>query len=82
MPPMPEAFQVRIIFLPSGVWGITLKGLEADVAYRAFLFNPVNGREMEVSPVQPDEAATWRVPIARAPIYQDWVLVLEAIQGA
>ena len=33
--------KVRLVFLPSGVWGITLKGIEPDIPYRAFLYSPV-----------------------------------------
>jgi hypothetical protein len=69
--------KVRVIFLPSGVWGVTLKGIEADIRYRAFLFNPANGREQEIGTVEPDEQGNWRPPLSRVPIYQDWVLVLE-----
>ena len=69
--------KVRIIFLPSGVWGITVKGIETDASYRAFLFNPVDGSELEIGAVEPDDQGNWRVPISRTPIFQDWVLVLE-----
>jgi len=69
--------KVRAIFLPSGVWGITVKGIETDASYRAFLFNPVDGSELEIGTVEPDDQGNWRVPISRSPIFQDWVLVLE-----
>jgi hypothetical protein len=69
--------EVRMIFLPSGVWGITVKGIESSVRYRAFLFNPVDGREREIGEVKPDERGDWRPPLSRPPIYQDWILVLE-----
>jgi len=69
--------KVRIVFLPSGVWGITLKAIETDTSYRAFLFSPVNGEEQEIGPVEPDEQGNWRIPISRTPIFQDWLLVLE-----
>ncbi|HIE28266.1 TPA: DUF4038 domain-containing protein [Candidatus Poribacteria bacterium] len=70
--------KVRVIFLPSGVWGVTLKGIEAGIRYRAFLFNPTSGQEQEIGAVTPEEQGNWRLPLSRAPIYQDWVLVLEA----
>jgi hypothetical protein len=69
--------EVRVIFLPSGVWRVTLKGVEADTRYRAFLFNPVNGQEHEIGAVEPDGQGNWQPPLSRLPIYQDWVLVLE-----
>lgn len=69
---------VRIIFLPSGVWGVTVKAIEPAVNYRAYLFNPVNGSEHQLGAVTPDENGNWRIPLARPPIYQDWVVVLES----
>ena len=71
--------KVRIIFLPSGVWGIKLKGIEADKRYKAFLFNPVNGKEQEIGEVKPDEQGNAQIPLSRTPIFQDWVLVMEAM---
>jgi len=69
--------QVRMVFLPSGVWGVTLKKINSDIKYRAFLFNPATGNEIKIGTVEPDEQENWQVPIARPPIFQDWVLVLE-----
>lgn len=66
--------EVRIIFLPSGVWGIRVKELEADINYRAFLFNPADGHEREIGMVEPDKKGNWQMPLSRAPIFQDWVL--------
>lgn len=69
---------VRFIFLPSGVWGMLVKGLEREGHYHATLFNPINGAEQDLGPVEPDAQGDWQLPLARAPIFQDWVLVLEA----
>jgi hypothetical protein len=71
--------KVRIIFLPSGIWGITVKNIEKDSHYRAFLFNPDSGQEHDMGVVEPDENGDWRLPLSRAPIYQDWVVVLETV---
>jgi hypothetical protein len=60
------------------VWEVTLKGIEADRQYRAFLFDPATGREQRIGAVEPDENGDWEVPLSRPPIFQDWVLVLEA----
>jgi len=68
---------VRIVFLPNGAWGVTLKGIEPDVRYRAFLFNPASGSERDLGPVELDEHGDWRLSLP-PPIYQDWVLVLDA----
>jgi len=69
--------EVRVIFLPSGVWGIQVRQIEPDVNYRAFLFDPVTAQERVIGTVEPDEDGDWRPPLSRAPVYQDWVLVLE-----
>ena len=67
--------EVRVIFLPSGVWGVTVKGLSG--VHRAFLVSPVDGREYEMGAVTPDGNGDWKLSIP-SPIFQDWVLVLEA----
>jgi hypothetical protein len=70
--------QVRICYLPCG-WPkeVTVASLEADISYRAFLWNPVNGNEVILGTVTPDSDGNWVLPSARLPILQDWVLVLE-----
>jgi hypothetical protein len=59
------------------LWGLEGKSIaiEADTSYRAFLFNPRNGRETDLGRVQPDEAGQWAVPTK--PTREDMVLVLE-----
>lgn len=69
--------EVRMIFLPSGIWGITVKGIEPDIPYRARLFNPVNGSERDIGEVKPDGQGNWKLPLSRPPFYQDWILILE-----
>ena len=68
---------LRLIFLPSGVWGITVNHLETDVSYRAFLFDPVTGGEVDLEPVEADAEGRWKLTTT-VPIFQDWVLVLDA----
>jgi len=69
--------RVRVIFLPWYSPRFTIKALEREATYGAFLFNPASGGEEEVGPVTPDENGDWKWPYPRLPIYQDWVLVLE-----
>jgi hypothetical protein len=71
--------EVRFFFLPNMcAWApITVQGIEADVPYRAFLFDPKNGQERELAQVEPDASGNWQSPLAHLPIFQDWVLVLE-----
>ena len=70
--------QVRVAFLPSGVWGVTVHDLEPETGYRAFLFSPVDGHEIDLGTVRVAADGTWQPPPERPPIFQDWVLVLEA----
>jgi hypothetical protein len=74
--------QLRVIFWPSVFRSGLIKGIEPDVQYRAFLFNPVDGDELDLGAVTPDENGDWALPIGNGdwrvmPIYQDWVLVME-----
>lgn len=45
--------------------------------YRAFFFNPASGKETEIGNITPDATGGWE--IAKVPIFQDWVVVLENI---
>jgi len=76
--------RVRIIFWPMGTGLHKVKGLEQGLCYRLKLVNPATGKEHDGGEVKPDAAGNW-VPAfpglpawCPLPIYQDWVLVLEA----
>ena len=67
--------EVRVIFCPP-MWDPPLvKEIEPGVRYRAFFFNPANGKETPAGDVTPDPSGNWRSSVF--PIFQDWVLVLE-----
>jgi hypothetical protein len=67
--------KLRITFLPA-MWNPPkVKELEAGVTYRAFFFNPVNGKELAIGSISGNAAGEWQVPIP--PAFQDWVLVME-----
>lgn len=68
--------KVRVIFWPSSGALPCVKGVESDVAYRAFLWNPTNGSERDLGTVQAEASGDWRIPLSAPPIFQDWVLVL------
>jgi hypothetical protein len=77
--------QVRVIFLPFGRWGKLVKGLEPGVSYRAFLWNPADGAETPLGPVVANAEGDYELFVyadgsrhTMPPIFQDWVLVLEA----
>jgi len=68
--------QVRVIFLPFWAPAREVCGLEAGVSYRAFWFDPKNGEEREIGQVEADATGVWHPP--GPPIFQDWIIVLEA----
>jgi hypothetical protein len=70
--------EVRFLYKPKRRiydWaGPVMKGLEADVTYTAFYFDPVRGRRFDLGAVSAP-GGEYRAP--RLPSPQDWVLVLE-----
>ncbi|MBN1581829.1 MAG: DUF4038 domain-containing protein [Anaerolineae bacterium] len=77
--------QLRVVFWPSTFSSGLIKHIEPGVPYRAFLFNPVNGDELPLDAVVPDENGDWALPIGNAgwrvmPLFQDWVLVMERME--
>ena len=68
--------ELRIIFIPVQV-GLPpiIKELESEVTYRAFYYDPRNGREYPVGIVKPNIKGEWTTPLF--PIFQDRILVLE-----
>lgn len=74
--------EIRVCYLPyTCAWTPpTVQDLEAEVRYRAFLFDPKNAGEHDLGCVEPDAAGSWKLP-APLPLYQDWVLVLERVNS-
>ncbi len=73
------AGEVRVIFIPVR-YLVTVEEIEADAAYRAYYFDPRQGREYDIGAVIPNEEGAWQPP--KPPIIQDWVLVLERDNSA
>ena len=75
--------EVRVIYFPRAMtsWGAPafVKGLEAEVQYTAFFYDPKSGREVPLGEVEADAEGSWRVPSPT--LMQDWVLVLECVDG-
>ncbi|MCK5801238.1 MAG: DUF4038 domain-containing protein [Lentisphaeria bacterium] len=70
--------RIRVLYWPSQ-WGKpAVRHLEPNVSYQAFLFNPVNGSEVPLGTAVGDVSGHWELPVSRLPIFQDWVIVLEA----
>lgn len=71
---------VRFIYQPKrGIYdwsGRLVKGLEPDVAYAAFYFDPATGRRFDQGVIHAPSGECAAPPV---PSPQDWVLVLEAI---
>jgi hypothetical protein len=76
--------KVRIIYRPMGRGLRVVKGLEDGVRYRFGLYNPVDGTDVGGGDVHPDASGDWNLACPGLPsshllpIFQDWVLVLEA----
>lgn len=76
--------KVRIIYRPMGMGLKVVKGFEKGMRYRFGLFNPIDGTEVKGGDVQTDESGNWNPACPGlpswnpVPVYQDWVIVLEA----
>lgn len=76
--------KVRVIYQPLGTTLKMVKGMETGARYKARLFNPVSGAQQDAGAVEADAAGNWipRLPGLPDwfpfPVYQDWVLILEA----
>lgn len=67
--------KMRVMFLPTRWDPPKLKLLEPGAAYRAFLFDPRNGKRQLLGEVTGDTSGDWQVSVL--PTVADWVLVLE-----
>jgi hypothetical protein len=67
--------ELRVIYLPPFWAPPVVKGIEPGVSYRASFVDPSNGKEHILGAVKANEAGEWSVP--KAPIFRDWVLVME-----
>ena len=73
---------VRVLYEFTPVYGYEgdpgrhwVLGLEKEAAYRAYFYDPRNGREYDLGAVEPNAEGAWRVPLE--PVATDWVIVLE-----
>ena len=66
--------ELRIIYVPAS-WDLPKVTSLGTDAYHAFLFSPVNGKQVDLGTIRPDNSGTWQPPVP--PVVQDWVLVLE-----
>lgn len=72
--------RLRILYLPKGMprWGapFRLLALEAGVRYTARFVDPITGTSEAPVEVTPDAKGSWELPYP--PVFQDWVLILQA----
>ena len=70
--------ELRLVYLAAGhAWNPpALTALEPGVRYQAFLHSPVDGAEHPLGEATADADGRWRLPLARLPVFQDWVVVL------
>lgn len=73
---------VRVVFVAAEAswiaWrgGMAIRGLEDGIHYRARYVNPKTGREHDLGHVVADAGGSYTLP--KPPIFQDWIIVLEA----
>jgi hypothetical protein len=70
--------RLRLIYVPMLWRPPVLRGIEGDVHYRAYYFDPCTGAEYDLGRVTPDASGSWRA--APPPEAHDWVIVLEATE--
>ena len=79
-PYTPVAMGIRgkfyVIYVPMCWDAPKVLGLERDVEYSGFYFDPVQGTEHEFGNVTPNEQGEWQPPLP--PEVHDWVLVVNA----
>ncbi|MCC6730210.1 MAG: DUF4038 domain-containing protein [Chthonomonadales bacterium] len=67
---------VRLVYLPLYQRLTAVAGMEPDLSYNAFWFDPKNGQQRDIGTAVGDAEGRYRPPAP--PIFQDWLLVLEA----
>lgn len=67
--------ELRFIFMPPMWDAPKVTHLETGLSYRAFYFNPATGKEYPAGTAAADRTGSWQPP--GAPVFQDWVLVLD-----
>ncbi|MHC4624462.1 MAG: apiosidase-like domain-containing protein [Planctomycetota bacterium] len=70
--------RLRLIYVPMLWRPPVLEGIEEDVEYRAYYFDPCTGKTYKLGAVTADSGGRWPAP--NAPEAHDWVLVLEALE--
>ncbi|HUW20369.1 MAG TPA: DUF4038 domain-containing protein [Sedimentisphaerales bacterium] len=69
--------RLRLIYVPLLWTPPTIKGIERDVQYRAYYFDPCTGTRYDLGRVTADENGNWQ-PATPPPEAHDWIIMLEA----
>ena len=68
--------RLRVIYTPPAWNPPLVKGIERDIRYTAFYFDPRTGDRIPAGTVEANDEGVWHAPIT--PTFSDWVLVLMA----
>lgn len=77
--------EVKLFYLPANfAFGprFTVRDIEKNVKYRAYLYDPTTGDEYDYGDVAAAEDGTWKMACTFLPVYIDFVLVLERTVGS
>jgi len=69
--------KIRVVYVPM-LWDPPrIKGIEREVTYQAYYFDPISGEQIPIGKVEPTGEGEWVSP-KLPPEVRDWVLVLTA----
>ena len=70
--------ELRIVYIPLNMWQLPkIMGLEPEVAFGGFWFDPATGKEYPVDKIVPGSDGTYQLQRAKHIDLVDWVFVLE-----
>ena len=56
-------------------WSVfVIKALESGICYTATLYSALDGAVYPIGAVEADADGSWKLPMGRPPVYNDWVL--------
>ena len=73
--------QVRVCYIPARWNSPAILGLEQGSTYKAAFVDPRTGQIHELGLAQPNNEGTWHLQQPVMPALQDWVLVMECVEG-
>ncbi len=67
--------KLRIVYMPMCWDPCPIIGIEADITYEAYYFDPCTGEHVDIGRVEASDEGAWTAPIP--PECHDWLLVME-----